>query len=118
MPFHRMPFHRKKLNLPPLIASTLIAVAVALVGAGEWCALLARERRDYPVQILDVAYCTKCHPDSYMQNRMRLKEGSCRFIYHDGKPGLHLDLAGIAPPGSALGHRRHPAVATAGAERR
>jgi hypothetical protein len=105
-----MPPKRLNRPLPPLAAASLIGVAAALVGGFEWTALRAKEARDYPVQNLNWAYCTRCHSDAFMIERMKYKEGACSFIFHDTKQRVRPDLAGIAPPGSALGRRRHPSV--------
>lgn len=76
------------IKLSSRAVAALLTLALVAVGTVEWKALLAKERRENPPRLLDLAYCTKCHSDAKMLKKMRIKEGSSHFLFNDspGKP--------------------------------
>ncbi len=79
----------KSLNftISPLIATPLLIMVIVIVGVFEWKSVLAKENRENPKRVIDMAYCTKCHSDEKMLKRMKYKEGSTHFLFNDKSVG-------------------------------
>jgi hypothetical protein len=86
-----------------------ITAALALTGALEVTALQAKDRHDLKPHYYTRAYCMQCHSDERSVDMMKLKEGSCPFLFTKGEKGdvaKRLDAYVRAHPNSV-----HPAYA-------
>ncbi len=68
-------------KLSPFVAAPVVIAALAVACTMEWSLVQAKERRDNPVRVIDLAYCTKCHSDEKMLKRMQSKEGGTHFLF-------------------------------------
>jgi len=94
---------KKSGNLKRKISSGAAFILVTLVllasGAIESSVLSAREQAENPPRVIDRAYCTKCHSDASVLNKMQAKEGRGHFIFHQaGKVTLPIACQRIQAP--------------------
>ncbi|MDX1933199.1 MAG: hypothetical protein SFU56_11380 [Capsulimonadales bacterium] len=69
-------------QLAPHTVIITLTLAAVVIGVVEVKVLEAREQAENPPQVIDTAYCVRCHSTPEDLARLRRKEGNSGFLFN------------------------------------